>query len=57
VRAFAKNQPATPIVDTIRDLYAQQRVSTDIWISLAWCVVILIVAYALAMATHHRKIV
>jgi len=56
VRAFAENQPVTPIVNTIRDLYAQQPVSTDIWIALAWCAGILIVAYALAMATYHRKI-
>jgi ABC-2 type transport system permease protein len=56
VRAFAENQPVTPIVNTIRDLYAQQPISTDIWIAMAWCVGILIVAYALAMATYHRKI-
>src|SRR5262247_284454 len=56
VRAFAENQPVTSIVNTIRDLYAQQPVSTDIWIALAWCAGILIVAYALAMATYHRKI-
>jgi ABC-2 type transport system permease protein len=56
VRAFAENQPVTSIVNTIRDLYAQQPISTDIWIALAWCVGILIVAYALAMATYHRKI-
>ena len=56
VRAFAENQPVTSIVNTIRDLYAQQSVSTDIWIALVWCVGILIVAYALAMATYHRKI-
>ena len=56
VRAFAENQPVTPIVNTIRDLYAQQPISTDIWIALAWCVGILIVAYALAMATYRRKI-
>ena len=56
VRAFAENQPVTPIVNTIRDLYTQQPVSTDIWIALAWCVGILIVAYALAMAIYHRKI-
>ena len=57
VRAFAENQPVTPIVNTIRDLYTQQPVSTDIWIALAWCLGILIVAYALAMATYHRRIV
>ena len=56
VRAFAENQPVTPIVNTIRDLYAQQPISTDIWIALAWCAGILIAAYALAMATYHRKI-
>jgi ABC-2 type transport system permease protein len=56
VRAFAENQPVTPIVNTIRDLYAQQPISTDIWIALAWCLGILIIAYALAMATYHRKI-
>jgi ABC-2 type transport system permease protein len=56
VRAFAEHQPVTPIVNTIRDLYTQQPVSSDIWIALAWCVGILIVAYALAMATYHRKI-
>ena len=55
VRAFAENQPVTPIVNAIRDLYTQQPVSTDIWIALAWCVGILIVAYALAMTTYHRK--
>src|SRR5271165_390094 len=37
VRAFAENQPVTSIVDTIRDLFAQQPVSTGIWIALAWC--------------------
>jgi ABC-2 type transport system permease protein len=56
VRAFAENQPVTSIVNTIRDLFTQQPVGTDIWVALAWCVGILIVAYALAMATYHRKI-
>ena len=56
VRAFAENQPVTSIVNTIRDLFAQQPVSTDTWIALAWCLGILIVAYGVAMATYHRKI-
>jgi ABC-2 type transport system permease protein len=55
VRAFAEHQPVTSIVNTIRDLYAQQPVGTGIWIALAWCVGLLIVAYALAMAIYHRK--
>ena len=56
VRAFADNQPVTSIVNTIRDLLAQQPVGAGIWTALAWCVGILIVAYALAMATYHRKV-
>ena len=56
VRAFAENQPVTSIVNTIRDLYTQQPVSTDIWIALAWCLGLLGVAYAFAMAIYHRKI-
>jgi ABC-2 type transport system permease protein len=56
VRAFAENQPMTPVINTIRDLFAQQPVSTSIWTALAWCLGILIVAYALAMATYHRKV-
>ena len=56
VRWFAENQPVTSIVNTIRDLFAQQPVGTDIWIALAWCVGILVVAYAFAMVTYRRKI-
>jgi len=56
VRAFADNQPVTSIVNTIRDLFAQQPAGTSIWIALAWCLGLLVVAYALAMATYHRKI-
>jgi ABC-2 type transport system permease protein len=56
VRAFAENQPVTSVVDTIRDLFAQQPVGADAWTALAWCVGLLAVAYALAMATYHRKV-
>jgi ABC-2 type transport system permease protein len=56
VRAFAEYQPVTSIVDTIRDLFTRQPVSTGIWTALAWCLGILIVAYAFAMAAYRRKI-
>ena len=56
VRAFAENQPVTSIVDTIRALFEQQPVGNDIWIALAWCVGILVVAYVVAMAVYRRKI-
>ena len=56
VRAFAEHQPVTSTVHTIRDLFTQQPVGTDIWIALAWCVGILVVAYTFAMATYRRRI-
>jgi ABC-2 type transport system permease protein len=52
---FAENQPVTPIVDTIRALFAGEPVGGDIWIALAWCVVILVVAYLAARAIYRRK--
>jgi ABC-2 type transport system permease protein len=55
VRAFAENQPVTPIVNTIRNLFTQQAVSTDIWVALAWCVGILVIAYVLAMARYRDR--
>jgi len=56
VRWFAENQPVTSIVNTIRDLFTSQPVGTDIWVALAWCVGIRIVAYVFAMITYRRKI-
>jgi ABC-2 type transport system permease protein len=56
VRAFAENQPVTSIVNTIQDLFAGQPVGNDIWIALAWCVGILVLAYVIAMAVYRRKI-
>jgi ABC-2 type transport system permease protein len=56
VRWFAENQPVTAIVDTIRNLLAEQPVGTDGWLAVAWCVGLLLLAYLLAMATHRRRI-
>ncbi|MGV8848482.1 MAG: ABC transporter permease [Propionibacteriaceae bacterium] len=53
---FAENQPVTSIVNTIRNLFTSQPVGSDIWVALAWCVGILVVAYVLATITYRRKI-
>ena len=55
VRAFAEHQPVTSIVNAIRSLLAEQPVGSDIWIALAWCVGILLVAYGFAMVIYRRK--
>ena len=56
VRAFAENQPVTSIVNAIRDLLSGQPVGSDIWIALAWCIGVLVVAYFLAMVSYRRRI-
>jgi ABC-2 type transport system permease protein len=56
VRWFAEHQPVTAIVDTLRNLYAEQPVGSDIWAALAWCVGLVVLAYLLAMRVYHRKV-
>jgi len=53
---FAENQPVTPIVNTLRDLFAQQPIGGGIWIALGWCLGILVAAYFAAMAIYRRRI-
>jgi ABC-2 type transport system permease protein len=56
VRWFAEHQPVTSIVNTIRALFASQPPGDDGWLALAWCVGLLVVAYALAMRTYRAKV-
>ncbi|RJL35625.1 ABC transporter permease [Bailinhaonella thermotolerans] len=56
VRAFADHQPVTSIVNTLRALFTEQPVGADLWIALAWCAGLLVLAYAFAVTTYRRKI-
>jgi len=56
VRWFAENQPVTSIVNSIRALLAQQPVGAELWIALAWCLGILVVAALAATAIYRRKV-
>lgn len=56
VRIFAENQPVTSIVESIRSLLNSEPVGSDIWIALAWCVGIMVVAYIFAMKAYQRRI-
>jgi ABC-2 type transport system permease protein len=55
VRAFAENQPVTSIVEALRALLLGQPVGNDIWIALAWCVGIMLVAYIFAMRAYKKR--
>ncbi len=56
VRAFAENQPVNSIVESIRALLSGQPAGNDIWIALAWCVGIMLVAYVLAMQVYKKRV-
>jgi ABC-2 type transport system permease protein len=54
VRVFAEHQPVTSIVESMRSLLGGQPVGTDIWVALAWCAGITVVAYYFAMRAYNR---
>jgi ABC-2 type transport system permease protein len=55
VRAFAENQPVTPIVESVRHLLAQQAATSAVWTALAWCLGLLAIAYVVAMWAYRRR--
>lgn len=54
VRVFAENQPVTSIVNAVRSLLNSEPIGNEIWIALAWCVGITVVAYFFAMRAYKR---
>lgn len=53
---FAENQPVTAIVGSMRALFSGTPVGAELWVALAWCVGIGLVAYVLAMVVYRRKL-
>ncbi|KZE63975.1 ABC transporter permease [Fictibacillus phosphorivorans] len=56
VRVFAENQPVTSIVNAIRALLYDGSVGNDIWMALAWCMGIMLVAYFFASKQFKRHL-
>ncbi|WFR57064.1 ABC transporter permease [Anaerocolumna sp. AGMB13025] len=56
IRAFAENQPVTSIVEAIRALLFGQPVGNAIWVALAWCIGIMIIAYIFAMRAYKKRV-
>lgn len=55
VRAFAENQPMTPIVETMRSLLTNGTVGDSMWAAVAWCVGLLVVTYFVALQIYKKK--
>jgi len=56
VRVFAEHQPVTSIVETIRALLSGRPAGKDIWIALAWCIGIMIIAYVFAIRIYKKRV-
>ncbi|MBP1081877.1 MULTISPECIES: ABC transporter permease [Bacillus] len=54
VGIFAENQPMTPIIQTIRNLLNSNVVGNDLWVSIVWMVVIIILSYVVGIRVYKR---
>lgn len=54
VRIFAENQPMTPIIQTVRNLLNSQAVGNDLWVSIGWMVLIIMISYLFGMKVYRR---
>ncbi|QHC66454.1 ABC transporter permease [Rathayibacter sp. VKM Ac-2759] len=55
VRWFAEHQPVTPLVDSLRALLGGRSPDSDLWVAVAWCAGILVVAVVSAVLLHRRR--
>jgi len=55
IRGFARHQPITPVIESLRGLLLGKSVGTDPWLALAWCGGIVAVSVALAGVLFRRR--
>ena len=55
LHGFARNQPVTPVIETLRALLLDQPVGDSVWLALTWCGGILIGSIALAAVFFRRR--
>lgn len=55
LHGFARHQPATPVIETIRGLLLSGHVGSSPWLALAWCVGVLAVSVALSGVLFARR--
>ena len=57
VRAFADNQPMTPIIETMRSLMTTGQAGSKAWLAVIWCAVLLVASYSLSLWAYKRRTV
>jgi ABC-2 type transport system permease protein len=56
IRGFARHQPATPVIGSIRGLLLSQPLGNDAWVALAWCGGILLASAAASLVVFQRRV-
>lgn len=56
LRIFSENQPITPIIETIRRLLFNQPLENYLFLSVCWCIGLLIISYILSLALYKRRV-
>jgi len=56
IRGFARHQPATPVIGSIRGLLLSQPIGSDPWLALAWCGGLLLASAAASLVVFQRRI-
>jgi ABC-2 type transport system permease protein len=55
IQGFARHQPITPVIETVRALLLGHAPGSDAWVALAWCAGILGVSVAASGALFRRR--
>lgn len=55
LHGFARHQPVTPVIETVRGLLLHTGVGTSPWLAAAWCGGILLASIALSALIFHRR--
>ncbi|MFD0853035.1 ABC transporter permease, partial [Actinomadura adrarensis] len=55
MHGFAENQPATPIIESIRGFLLDQPVGNSPWIALAWCAGFLLIALTVSGPLFRKR--
>jgi ABC-2 type transport system permease protein len=55
IQGFARHQPITPVIETVRSLLLGHAPGSSAWVALAWCAGILVVSVAVSGALFRRR--
>jgi ABC-2 type transport system permease protein len=55
IRGFARNQPVTPVIESIRNLLLARPAGHAVGLALAWCAAILVVSVVASLTLYQRR--